>query len=97
MMISDLQGLSQKADSYRVIPSFFARISKYVSPEWRSKDRMIIMKCLVPTCSHRPAAPKQSLKRSKMCIFFGLDVSKSAKNVKNGMSQQGVWLVEHIF
>jgi hypothetical protein len=58
---------------------------------------MIIMQCLVPTGSHRRAASKQSLKQSKMCIFFWRDVPKSAKNAKNGMSQQGVWLVEHIF
>jgi hypothetical protein len=45
----------------------------------------------------RPAAPKQSLKQSKMCIIFWLDVPKGAKNFKNGMSQQGVWLIEHIF
>jgi hypothetical protein len=57
---------------------------------------MIIMQCLVPTCSHHPVAPKQSLKQSKMWIFFWREVPKSAKNAKNGMSQQGVWLVEHI-
>jgi hypothetical protein len=57
---------------------------------------MIIMQCLVPMGSHRRAAPKQSLKQSKMWIFFWRDVPKSAKNAKNGMSQQGVWLVEHI-
>jgi hypothetical protein len=54
---------------------------------------MIIMQCLVPTGSHRRAAPKQSLKQSKIWIFFWRDIPESAKN---GMSQQGVWLVEHI-
>jgi hypothetical protein len=57
---------------------------------------MIIMQCLVTTGNHRCAAPKQSRKQSKMWIFFWRDVPKSAKNAKNGKSQQWVWLVEHI-
>jgi hypothetical protein len=54
---------------FRLFPDLNAQLKKYVSPVWL-ENRMIIMQCLVPTCSHCAAAPKQSLKQSKMYIIF---------------------------
>jgi hypothetical protein len=55
---------------------------KPVSPDWRSDDMMIIMQCLVPTGRHRPAAPTQSLKQSKMCLFFWRDDPNKCQKCK---------------
>jgi hypothetical protein len=80
---------------WRLLPTLNARFKIFLSPAWRYEDRMIIMQCLVPTGSHRRAAPKQSLKQSKMWIFFWRDVS-SQKRQKRHVPAWGMVSWTHI-